>query len=156
MSDEQHIIAESWSDSMIELLTDQHRVVSKLLDLARYQGKLIETGRTEPLLGLLAQRQKLIDEFTSMQERLGRLTDDRERQLQQLHQTQRTMIQDLMDQISEKLNLVMAQDEIDQKTLAAARDKVKQELRATGNMQQARNAYHHVGAPSSRFADQRG
>ena len=156
MSDSPHEQTQTWPDSLIELLLRQEKVVGKLLDLAKYQGQLIESKSTDPLLGLLSQRQKLIDEFTLMQGDLTRLTVDREDQLRDLDSRTRERIQSLIDEVGATLNRVMAKDDRDRRTLEAVKGKVQEELAATGVAQKARSAYHGAGLAESQFSDQQG
>lgn len=156
MSDSPHEQTQVWPDSLIDLLLRQQQVVGKLLDLAKYQGQLIESKSTDPLLGLLSQRQKLIDEFTRMQGALTRLTEGREDQLRELDSQTRERIQSLIDEIGAALNQVMAKDDEDRKVLEDARGKVQEELAATGLAQKARSAYRGAGFVGSQFADQQG
>lgn len=146
----------TWPDSLIELLLSQEKVVGKLLDLAKYQGQLIESKSTDPLLGLLSQRQKLIDEFTLMQGELTRLTEGREDQLRDLDSQTRERIQSLIDDIGTTLNQVMAKDDEDRKALEDARGQVQEELAATGVAQKARSAYQSASFVGNQFADKQG
>ena len=146
----------TWPDSLIDLLQRQEKIVNKLFDLAKYQGQLIESKSTDPLLGLLSQRQKLIDEFTRMQGELSHLTEGRGEQLRDLDSPMRNRIQSLIDEIGESLNRVMARDDEDRKALEDARGQVQEELAATGAAQKARSAYRGAGLVSSQFADQQG
>ncbi len=146
----------TWPDSLIELLLRQEKVVGKLLGLAKYQGQLIESKSTDPLLGLLSQRQKLIDEFTLMQGELTRLTEGREEQLRDLDSQTRERIQSLIDEIGDTLNRVMAKDDEDRRTLEGVKGQVQEELASTGAVQKARSAYRGSSVAESQFADQQG
>ena len=153
---EEPTIATDWPDELITLLQTQDRVVGKLHELARYQGSLIEKGRTEPLLGLLAQRQTLIDEFTAQQADLTLKTQDLERRLQTVQADKKDRIQELIDSIGRHLHEVMNHDQEDQQSLAQARDRIREELASQGAATQARNAYTNTGSPASRYADRQG
>lgn len=156
MSDSPHEQTQTWPDSLIELLLRQEKVVGKLLDLAKYQGQLIESKSTDPLLGLLSQRQKLIDEFTLMQGELTRLTEGRVDQLRELDSQTRERIQSLIDDIGTTLNRVMAKDDEDRRALEDAKGQVQEELASTGVAQKARNAYRGASVVGSQFADTQG
>lgn len=145
-----------WPESLITLLEKQQGIVTTLSDLANYQGDLIETKRTEPLLGLLAQRQNLLDEFTGFQGDLGSLTENIEQRMNGVPEHQKLRIQSLIDEIGSHLSRIMQQDREDEKSLVATRDRVKQELAATGMAQHARNAYTKSNVVETRFADREG
>src|SRR5688572_20233063 len=116
-----------WPQSLIDLLSEQEGLVNQLVDLARRQAGLIAEGRTDHLLGLLADRQRLIDQFTSSQELLTELTQGLEQRLQSVASLERDSIRRLINTIGERLAEVMKCDEQDQATLQAGRDAVKQE-----------------------------
>lgn len=156
MTDLETTINHPWPASLIELLERQHGLVTKLMELAGYQGQLIADGKTDPLLGLLSKRQKLIDEFTSMQGDLSEMTDGLEDRLSTLPLPTRDRIRSLIDEIGEGLNQVMATDQEDQKSLKSARDGISQELAETGATQQARTAYAQAAPTGCRFADRQG
>lgn len=148
-----------WSDELIALLERQRGVVGKLLELARYQGSLIENGRTEPLLGLLGQRQALIDEFTSTQEALAASSEDLERRMKSLADDKQVAIASLIDEIGGQLGEIIEHDEQDQRSLADARDRARDELAVHGAARQARNAYTRPGpsgTPGPKFTDRQG
>lgn len=145
-----------WPESLIMLLEKQHGLVTTLSELAKYQGDLIESQRTEPLLGLLAQRQSLLDEFTGCQGDLGSLTENLEQRLNGVPEHQKQRIQSLIDEIGGHLSRIMQQDREDEKSLAATRDRVKRELATTGVAQHARNAYTKSKLVDTRFADREG
>ncbi|MCZ6835893.1 MAG: flagellar export chaperone FlgN [Planctomycetota bacterium] len=146
----------NWPDELIDLLERQESVLSKLHELAKYQGSLIEKGRTEPLLGLLTQRQTLIDEYTAMHGETTSKTEDLERRLQGIESSKKERIQTLIDEIRHCLSEIMKHDQEDQESLGKARDKIRDELALQGAATQARNAYTKGGAPASRFADRQG
>jgi len=145
-----------WIDELVALLERQQAAVGRLLALARSQGALIEKGRSEPLLGLLAQRQRLIDEFTAVQGELSTRTGDLTRRLQSVAAGDRDRIRGLIDDISARLGEIMQLDEKDQHALAAARERARTELAAHGAARQARSAYAGRPYAPSRFADRQG
>ena len=153
---EEKIPTPNWPNELIALLERQEKTVDKLHELARYQGSLIEKGRTEPLLGLLTQRQTLIDEFTSMQGEMASKTEDLEQRLMGVEVSKKNRIQSLIESLDQHLNAIMKHDQEDQAALAAARDEIRDELALQGAATQARNAYTKTGVPDTRFADRQG
>lgn len=153
---ESTIPEDRWPESLITLLEKQQGIVTTLSELAKYQGDLIESQRTEPLLGLLAQRQHLLDEFTGFQGDLGSLTENLEQRLNGVPEHQQQRIQSLIDEIGSNLSRIMQLDREDEKSLAATRDRIKRELATTGVAQHARNAYTKSNMADPRFADREG
>jgi hypothetical protein len=145
-----------WPESLIDLLGEQHGIVDQLSELARRQASLIMEGRTDHLLGLLADRQQLIDRFTASQGLLAELTEGLEQRLQSVNSIQRDQIKSLIGAIGERLGEIMKRDEQDEATLRAGRDTVKQELASLSSGKQARNAYLAGPGAQTMFADRRG
>lgn len=149
--------APAWENRLIETLETQQSLVDRLSELADRQGELIEGGRTDALLGLLSQRQRLIDDFVGAQEEVGRMTDGIDERLDGLPAMVRDRISSLIDEIGRRLTEVMAHDERDQGLLQTRRAGAKEELGSLSTAQVARNAYLGGSRPSgSRYADRRG
>jgi hypothetical protein len=145
-----------WADSLIELLESQHALVGELSTLADRQKTLVRDRRTEALLGLLTERQQILDRFAGMQERLGSLTADLDRRITEVEDPARTRIQALIGEIGDRLTVVMAGDERDQQSLEAARGDTARELREIDTARVARAAYQGSGPAGSRYADRQG
>jgi len=149
-------ISVDWPENLIALLERQQTLVDQLAGLADRQAALVEQGHTDALLGLLTQRQGVIDEFTGVQADLGRFSENLERRLQSIDERRRVRIQDLLKTIGAGLAEVMERDEKDQKTLEAARHQSKRELASLDSGRQARHAYVGSRKVTNRFADEIG
>jgi len=145
-----------WADALIELLEAQHALVGELSTLAGRQQALVRDRRTEALLGLLRERQEILDRFAGMQERLGSLTTDIEHRIAEVGEPARTRIQSLIAEIGDRLGVVMEGDERDQQSLEAARGDTARDLRDIDAARVARAAYRRPGAVESRYADRQG
>ncbi len=145
-----------WTATLIGLLERQQTLVTELAGLARSQSELIETRRTDALLGLLSRRQRLIDAFSASQEELGQITGNLDAQVGDLEPAERTRIQTLIAAIGEQLTDVMQCDGNDQQMLERVRGETARELSGVDAARTARNAYRDRGAPGSRFADRTG
>ncbi len=156
MNDVNPSTSADWSSNLIDLLTRQQDIVTRLGSLAAHQKGLIEESKAEPLLGLLGQRQKLIDEFTSQQADLADLTADLDTRLATIETPHRDEIRSLISEIETGLDHVMKQDARDQRALEEARDRIRRELAATGASQQARQAYTPPPTAGSQYADRKG
>jgi hypothetical protein len=146
----------SWPDELLELLSEQQRLVTDLAALAVEQSACISAGRTDALLGVLAQRQRIIDRVVARQEEFAALTTGLESRLGHATAEQRQRIRSLVDSIASGLARVLAIDETDQRELQAARDRTKHEIGGLGSARQARQAYLKGGPVDTRFADERG
>jgi hypothetical protein len=147
-----------WPDQLIELLERQLSLAQRLIELATGQAALISCGRTDELLGLLGQRQRLVDAFVATQEDLGRFTVDLDERISQANPGTRRRIRELLGAIGDALVDVMARDNADQQALQTNCDATRQELTGIGAARAARSAYRPAGpaAPLSRFSDQHG
>lgn len=146
----------TWPQALLELLERQRGLVGQLAQLADAQGRLIAECQTDQLLDLLAQRQAIIDAFTSSQSEMTELTSDMSARMNSATPAQRQRIQSLIGEIGEKLSQVMQRDEQDQNALRGDRDRVRQELARLGAAKQARHAYQAGPGASHRFADRHG
>ncbi len=145
-----------WSTSLIELLQQQYSLVGELTHLAEMQGRFIEESNTDGLLGLLTQRQQIIDRFSGIQTDLSGRTENLESRLKTVDEPTRMRIQTLIGDIGDRLTQVMHRDEKDQNALEDARKKTGNELNSLGAARQARNAYLAGKTVNNRFADHRG
>lgn len=145
-----------WPQSLIDLLEQQQALVDQLDALARRQAEFIEKSATDQLIILLAQRQTIIDQFTTSQSELASLTQGMDDRLQQATNTQRDRIKALIAEIGDRLAGVMQRDEQDQASLRSNRDSIKQEISALGTARQARGAYVNHQTSPTRFADRKG
>ena len=145
-----------WASSLIELLERQHTLVSELSSLADRQQTLVNDRETEALLGLLSERQEILDQFAPMQEHLASLTANIDRRITEVGEPDRTRIQSLIKEIGDRLSVVMAGDERDQQALEAARGETARDLQDLDTARVARNAYRGAAVATSRFADRQG
>ena len=146
----------SWPDSLLALLEEQQALTHELTELAAGQSELIASGRTEALLGLLARRQRLVDQFVSGQSALARLAAELESRADELVDDQRDRIRSLLDEVAAGLANVMQQDEQDQKHLEAEREGRGRQLADVDVGKSARDAYLKSRAVINRFADRKG
>ncbi|MEX0655183.1 MAG: flagellar export chaperone FlgN [Phycisphaeraceae bacterium] len=142
---------------LVAKLTRQRDCYQQLKQLADRQATLIAEGETEQLLGVLAQRQQLVDE-------LGRLSDDitpyRERWAQlstSLGEDDRQRVNGLIEEVEALLEAIIAQDDRDRQQLQTAREQVGKQLKQTSHAGKAVSAYRTAptGA-SARFTDRKG
>jgi hypothetical protein len=144
-----------WIEELTKLLEYQHSIVDELAQLADRQAALIREQQTDALLGLLADRQQLIERFTGTQADLNRIAGEVEARVGEVTVEQRTEIQRKIGAIGDRLAQVMQRDERDQETLQAARDRSKEELTSLDSASRARHAYMRRPG-GNRYADRQG
>jgi hypothetical protein len=145
-----------WVAPLLEALTAQHDIIERLRPMAQQQGALIESGRTDALLALLAERQQLLDELLRAQERIGRLSTERREHLRGLEAPARDELRSLMEAIDGGLAAVLEIDARDQKKLEEARHETKRRLASVDTVRTARTAYVKPAGGGPRFTDRRG
>ena len=142
-------------DMLIKLLERQQALAEQLDELTRRQAKLIEAGDSDGLLALLAQRQRIMDQFLGAQDSLGRLSEACKRD-ESATEGARRRIGVLIDDISNRLSEIMGRDEKDRDLLEKHREGVGETLSGLSHANQARQAYVKAQAVKNRFADRRG
>ncbi|MFA9478639.1 flagellar export chaperone FlgN [Phycisphaerales bacterium AB-hyl4] len=143
---------------LVEKLTQQRDHYAQLKQLADRQAALIAEGETEQLLGVLAQRQQLVDE-------LGRLSEEiapyRERWAQlsaSLGDGDRQRVNALIESVEGLIEQIIEQDDRDRQQLQTAREQVGNQVKQVHHAGRAVNAYRAapVAGPGARFTDRRG
>lgn len=147
------------AERVLELIERQQSLAQELEHLAMQQSYLIEHSETSALLDLLAKRQGVIDSLLAAQGEMRTVAPRLERA--ELSDSLRSRLNALIDDVSRRLEVVMAVDERDKASLRIERDAVRTELSAAGTAQQARNAYLSRGQAASqpvgnRFSDHKG
>jgi hypothetical protein len=142
--------------AIVALLEGQRALVDELEGLARRQADLVREARTEALLGLLTQRQRIIDRFLASQAELGRAAAAQVRGAADVDPARREELRSLIGYIGARLAEVMQRDAEDQRTLEGARDRIRTELASVDASRHARDAYRKSTIVKSRFADRQG
>lgn len=147
-----------WEQKICAVLGEQAQLVGRLVELARDQGELIRERRTDDLLTLLADRQRIIDRFGALQPDLNELTADLDARLAGVAPSAASRIRTLLGEIEDALGTVLTRDAADEADLRAGRDAIRRELTGVDQGRQARSAYLHPGSggAGSRFADRKG
>lgn len=142
-------------DMLVKLLERQQALVEQLGGLSERQASLIEAGESDALVSLLAQRQKIMDQFIASQDSLTSLSDACRRDGAVADGT-RNRIGALIADISERLGDIMSRDEQDRRQLESNRHQVGESLAGVTTAKAARHAYVRSRAVNNRFADQQG
>lgn len=126
---------------LIELLTEQRDLYQQLHELSARQQEIIAQGQTEQLLVVLAERQGLVDQLTTinkdiapLRQRMGDLTAA-------APEADKQRVRDLIDDVQNLLTTIIERDEADRRQLEASKAAVGAELRRTNTAPAAVNAY---------------
>jgi flagellar biosynthesis/type III secretory pathway chaperone len=146
-----------WAGPLIEILDRQCRLYKQLQGLGAEQKQLVQSGDPERLLGLMSQRQRLIDELTQVSGELEPYRAKWDEHWAALDGESRARVGDLVRQVQDRLEQIMKQDEEDRATLAARRTQTAGDLQRMRQGASVNRAYApKVGAPVSRYADRQG
>ena len=143
--------------NLIDLLTEQRDLYTELRTLSDRQTAIIEQGETDALLGLLSQRQGLVDELGRVNGELSPYRTSWDAADEAIPQDSRDRVRGLLEEVEALLADILAQDDRAQQQLRAAQQRIGGELT---NVSRAGSAIHaYRGAASSheaRFTDHRG
>lgn len=157
------ITPERFIADAIARLEMQAAASDQLADLAREQGALIETGQADELLGVLTQRQHLIDELLAVVTEIGPLADAVQHSPAGVSEVQRQSVKRLVDTIGARLAEIIDIDSRDRTKLEHRLAEVKRERNINTSVRTARTAYGRakpvvgtLGESLTRFTDQQG
>jgi hypothetical protein len=143
------------TDRLVRLLERQRELVSQLDGIADGQMALIDAGESDALLGLLGDRQRVMDELAAGQDSLTGLAETL-RVRGDVGDDERDRIGRLVDDIGDRLLRIVTRDEQDRQRLRANRDRNAEALSELSAARQAQHAYVKAGVNRNRFADRRG
>lgn len=149
--------------ALAQLLEQQCQLYTSLTSLSRQQSQLIcegmgDTDAPEQLLRLLAQRQRIIDELTAVHERLAPWRAKWNDFWSKLSLVDQQRIGPMVKQVETMLAQIVKQDEVDRRTLEAARNRVGTQMKQLTSGGGAIHAYRAAQTVSSqnRFTNQQG
>jgi hypothetical protein len=140
---------------LIRLLERQRELVVQLDRLAEGQMALIDAGESDALLGLLGNRQEIMDELAAGQDGLAGVSEVL-RGHDDISEVDRHRITRLVDEIGARLSRISSRDEQDRARLRTNRDRTAEELTGLRTAKQAHRAYVKARGKNNRFADRRG
>lgn len=139
---------------LIQLLTQQQLLYRQLQQLARQQRGLVDGSDPEMLLKLLADRQRLIDRLSDVDQELQPLRVDWQAMAQTLPAEQRAQAQNLVESVKEILADIIARDKQDTEVLAGRRNEVAGQIATASQGKRMNQAYAPVAVGStSRYFD---
>ncbi len=142
----------------MDVLTEQSTLADELSALSCRQAELIEAGRAEAVLELLAARERLMDRIVANQGRLAALEGDLAHgpAATATAEADRRRIRELAASVVTRLSEIVRRDESDRAALQARRDEVGAALNGLGAARRARHAYFDARRVKNRFADRQG
>ena len=157
----------SEADQLLQLMSQQRDLYRSLHELSSQQQTVIAEGRTEDLLTLLSQRQRLVDQLTSINRQIAPLRDRMSEIAAAAPEALRQQLRSLVDEVQAMLQSIIDHDEQDRKALEASKAQVGKELAKVRTAPAAVNAYRasagpgipmsrHASSGVARFTDSRG
>lgn len=148
-----HTDPEVWAPRLARLLDDAIALYERLDELARRQADLIESGDHDALLGVLGERQGLVDRITAHAGDLDPFTSQWSTLEPTLPQQHRETLRPRLERLGELMRKIVERDEADHHRLAAMRDAAAKDLASIDRSQRATTAYSNQ--PSSKTATPR-
>lgn len=128
-------------DLLISLLRRQVAIYARLEQLSARQRDLITTEDQQQLLSLLAERQKLVDELSVLNQRLTPLREYWRNHRETVAPALRGEADQLVNQAADILRRVLGADEQDARMLSARKAQTAKQVSALAHGRQAFDAY---------------
>jgi hypothetical protein len=133
---------------LLDLLAGKHACLLRLCEHGRKQQELIESGDITQLLGLLAVKQRTIDELHEHERNLDPYRNDDPTQRVWSSDAERIRCSSLADQSAQLLREILAGENRCEESLRRRRDEAAVQLSAVQSAGAARGAYaDSVAAP---------
>lgn len=142
--------------NLLSLLEKQRSLYQSLGDLSRQQAGVIADGRADVLLGILASRQKFIDQIAVVNTELEPYRQRWDANWAKMDAAQRSSVSGLVKQVQQLLGDIVEQDERDRNALAQSRNRVQAELQKLNRTSGAINAYRATGGSAAPTASSPG
>ena len=143
---------------LIELLEQQVQLFEDLSALTVRQTQLVNDGEAEAILGVLAQRQQLIDRLESVNGHLEPYRSHWPQLWSELDEPEKQRVGSLVQQAQQLLEQIIQADDRDRELLEAAKPRVTAELGRLSHIRAARHGYQGgaLMADANRFTNQQG
>jgi len=135
-----------WTPVLLKLLDEQRELCMRLESLSREQTSHVEAGRTDALIGVLSDRQRVIDRVVEINDRLEPFRSRREALMNRMSSGEQQGVQVRIDAIADSVERVRARDDADRLALEKQRSIVGDELTSLTRGRGAMTAY---GSPSA-------
>lgn len=139
------------------VLDDRATLLAALEAVSERQDELVRRRETESLLGLLVERQRLVDRFVAGHGELLELATILSEETLAIDRAEADALRRDIDAIVGGIARVSERDAATQELLRSAREETRDELRRTERGSDARAAYGRASAPTAPlYADRRG
>lgn len=132
---------DDWLPGVIRLLDEQRGHFRELEALSRRQSLCVGTGETERLLGVLAEKQRVVERVQGVNASLQAYMPDWAAKVAALPERSRVLLRSHTDELESLASQVHARDEADRAALEAQSKVISQELATTAKASGAARAY---------------
>lgn len=146
-----------WAPRLSRVLDEQCRLYEQLDELSQHQSVCVDSGETELLLDVLAQRQGVVEQVTEVNGLLEPFVSKWDALAESLDDSQREALRGKLARLDELVERITKRDEEDRQKLEAQKGRVAQELGTAVRQKSAAAAYgKSAGQSGARFQDRQG
>lgn len=144
----------AWYGQLTSLLEEQRSLCASLAELSRVQGDLVDSGDTDGLLRVLAERQVLVDRVSTINVAMDPFRQVRAEAMERLSVSDRVALQGRIGAIAELVDQIRTRDEADRAALEQRRGAIVEELTGVSRSRGALAAYGaRAGGGGARMQD---
>ncbi len=148
---------ERLASRIVQALDRQLALFRRLDSLSRRQREVVSAGDTDQLLGVLGERQEVIEQLERLGEQLRPIRRGWDSMLERIPVGRRAEVRDRLDALADLAAGIAARDEGDRRVLEERRGAIAGEVNTLGRARGAAGAYSASDAVSSpRFQDVEG
>lgn len=147
--------ARAWAESLERRIGELGDLLARLGALGDAQRELIADERTDELLDLLAERERLVEQVVAASERVDALRRRWDEMRGGLADARLTSLREGLDALTDLAGRIAARDERDRTLLEVKRDDMARRLAGVGVGRRAMDAYAPGAGASPRFQDRK-
>lgn len=145
-----------WRARLERIIEEQRGLYERLDGLSARQSSLIREDDTDALLGVLGERQAIIDRLGALTEEFAPFRAQWRELMGQLDERSRDAFNRQIDELAARINAIAQRDERDREALDERRGRVTGELQGLSKGRGAVAAYGRPGASQPRYQDREG
>lgn len=147
-----------WAPRLARVLDEQCRLYEQLDELSQHQSVCVESGETELLLDVLAQRQGVVEQVTEVNGLLEPFVSKWESLADSLDDQQKSILREKLARLDELVDRISKRDEEDRAKLESQKGRVAQELGSAVRQKSAAVAYGRSAPQDAapRYQDRKG
>ena len=148
---------QNWAPRLGRIVVQQRGLYERLDQLSRAQSQLIAQDRTDELLGVLGQRQELIDELGRLNEEMAPFVAQWSELSGLLPDQERSLLRESFDEVSRLVTEIGQRDDADRRALESRKAQIGGEIGGIVNARGAMVAYAGPGGSlSPQYQDRQG